>query len=221
MQQRKSHNAQRSTRGEQRAANGRAASNARRAAKQIYADLVKPGFDWSCERVAALCSGLEGRPAARAPDCRSRNRSAAGVPTGRGVPVRSAGSIGQRDRPVDRPVRSANAIGQRGWMLRTGPVSGASASSVPRGPHDPSAQPRGSDQGLLAADTCDAVRCTLARIRSGHPRTGGGLPLTFEGVLGRGIHDTAAWPPSVRGLAAIGSRPSRHRFAAGPDEAGG
>ena len=116
-------------------------------------------------------------------------------------PVRLDNAIGPSIGQFDRPVRSANAIGQRGWMLRTGPVSGASASSVPRGPHEPSAQPRGSDQGLLAADTCDAVRCTLARIRSGHPRTGGGLPLTFEGVLGRGIHDTAAWPPSVRGLA--------------------
>jgi len=109
----------------------RKSRNARRAAKQMHANLVKPGFDWSCERVAALCSGMEGRPAARAPDCRSRNRSAAGVPTGRGVPVRLASSIGRFDWPTrsassigrfDRPTRSANAAGCCGPGLCRGPA---------------------------------------------------------------------------------------------------
>ena len=68
----------------------------RRTAKQMHADLVKLGFDGSYERGARLCSGMEGRTAARDPHYRSRNRSAAGVPTGRGVPVRLASSIGAK-----------------------------------------------------------------------------------------------------------------------------
>ena len=47
----------------------------------------------------------------------------------------------------------------------------------------------------------DAVRCPLARVRSGRPRTGGGSPLTFGGIPERGIYDSGSCPPLVRGVA--------------------
>jgi transcriptional regulator with XRE-family HTH domain len=97
----------------------------RRTAKQMHADLVQLGFDGSYERVAAFVREWKRGTAARDPDYRSRNICAAGVSTGRGIPVR-----------LER------GLGSCRW--RTDQVAGRTYKAV--------VQPRVYDQGVSAAN---------------------------------------------------------------------